>query len=131
MENIFGVLLAIGFVIISFVQNYKKEAEKAAKRVPHKRPPVPSTPVDIPPATSRPKQKVREVLEKKVEKPKLEYKPNLPNEVIIAQKRRKERQLANKIEVTSMNEDGVNNAPFVFNLREAVIQSAILERPYK
>lgn len=131
MENIFGVLLAIGFVIISFVQNYKKEAEKAAKRVPHKRPPVPSTPVDIPSATSRPKQNVREVLEKKVERPTLEYKPDLPKEVVLAQKRRKERQLAKKIEVTSMDEVGVNNAPFIFNLREAVIQSAILERPYK
>lgn len=128
MENVFGVLLAIGFVIISVVQNYKKEAQKAAKRVPHRRPSTPST-INIPQPPS-PARK-REIMEKKVERPQLDYKPDLPIEVIAAQEKRKERQRIKKLEVAETEEHATMKKPFEFNLREAIIQSAILERPYK
>jgi hypothetical protein len=124
MENIFGVLVAIAFVIISFVQNYRKEAAKASQRTPHNRPSP--APVQLP----NPPAEIRQTVDRKVKIPKMEYKPELPAEVIAAQQRRKSRQ-ESQVKIPTRLPEPETTKAFEFDLRQAVIQSAILERPYK
>src|SRR5690606_36785383 len=124
MENIFGVLVAIAFVIISFVQNYRKEAAKASHRTPHNRP-SPS-PVQLP----NPPAEIRLTVDRTVNILKMEYKLELPTEVIAAQQRRKSRQ-ESQVKIPTRLPEPETTKAFEFDLRQAVIQSAILERPYK
>ncbi|NGF56860.1 hypothetical protein G5B35_19670 [Parapusillimonas sp. SGNA-6] len=135
MENIFIVLAIIGSVVYKIYTSYKEEMEKAAKRrqsvppVPRSVPPqqgVPETsrrhtPVPTPPpvVSSKP-MPVKKV------PPVVPYE--VPKEVKKVQQARVERD-KKRIQQETEHQSVVEN--FQFDLRQAVIQSAILERPYK
>jgi len=135
MENIFIVLAIIGSVVYKIYTSYKEEMEKAAKRrqsvppVPRSVPPqqgVPETsrrhtPVPTPPpvVSSKP-MPVKKV------PPVVPYE--VPKEVKKVQQARVERETR---KIKQAQEHPSDTERFHFDLRQAVIQSAILERPYK
>ncbi len=134
MENILIVLVLIGSLIYKVYSSYKEEMEKAAKRkqqippvpqpvqaqqrVPTSAPPHPRPVVPPPIHTPKPIQRTPAVAR---------YEQDVPLEVKRAQQSRIERA-HKKIEIL---EEEKEKQVFEFDLRQAVIQSVILERPYK
>lgn len=119
MDNFIPAILIIGGIIYKIYNEFQKEQEAARKRkssMPKKPIPVPTGVETI---ASAPKLPVNPV-------PAPSIKQTVPTEVLIARKRREEQraQVKRPMEVIELEEKPV------FNLREAVIQSAILERPY-
>lgn len=155
MENIFIVLAIIASVVYKFYENYKKEMEEAAKRQQKARrmPPAvdndtispPTTPRPIPPRPTvqlppRPAIPVPEIRQQTPRKtvsptPKLRTEPLLSKETTQANQLRKERKQSQVLEVIVDEEDaaaqGLDQAEAKFDLKTAIIQSAILERPYR
>ena len=125
MENILIVLAIIGSVIYKMYTGYKEEMEKAAKRKQQPRPQV------VPPRpTARPTQIPAPSTPKKTVSPVTQYdEQKVPSEVKRVQQSRAERALK-KVTVLEEKKDN-ERKPFEFDLRQAVIQSAILERPYQ
>ncbi|NQD72748.1 hypothetical protein HP439_18655 [Sphingobacterium shayense] len=121
MENFLPALLIIGGVIYKIYSEYKKEQEKARKRIPSRpsknmtqpvkmetTPPIPKTlSVPIPTEKTRLQKYVSETFQ--AEGPK-----------------RNSKAIPKKLEV-----EVVPDPVHKFDLRQAVIQSAILDRPYK
>jgi hypothetical protein len=125
MENFIIVLIAIGGLIYNVYKNYQKEMEKSKSRRPNVRPqPVPAP-------RSQPtieKIKRKETNIKPVERVN---QGELPAEVIAAQQRRKQNQVKNPMPAVRIEERGSEKNEVNFDLRQAVIQAVILERPYK
>lgn len=127
MENFIIVLIAIGGLIYNVYKNYQKEIEKSKSRRPNVRP------QSIPPVSTR------ETIDKKFKQKEVQkvnpfekpYEPELPEEVIAAQQRRRQSQIKNPIPTVRIQEQHDDNDAINFDLRQAVIQAAILERPYK
>ncbi|MBD1423532.1 hypothetical protein [Sphingobacterium chuzhouense] len=131
MENFLPALLIIGGVIYKIYSEYQKEQEKARRRMPQTPPPpTPPTPSE--------QQSQRTVIEPTMSIPipvppkKTERTRDMPEEV----RKTREKRLADtnhmkKIptKVEPQIEEKDNAIPF--DLREAVIQSAILNRPYQ
>lgn len=130
MENFLPALLIIGGVIYKIYTEYKKEQEKVRRRMPQTPPPQhqeifeerPRPPV-VEPTMSIPMPAI----------PKEEYFRNMPEEARRAKAKRQttaasvKRTAATPLVVDIEEEKGHTTS---FNLREAVIQSAILNRPF-
>ena len=125
MENFIVVLISVGFVIYNIYRNFQKEVEKSKSRRPNVRPQT--VPVET---YNQPLEKVKH---KEVKKQKIEsvYVPELPAEVIAAQERRRQSKIEKHIALKRIQEVEQEKTGIEFDLRQAVIQSAILERPYK
>lgn len=130
MENFLPALLIIGGVIYKIYSEYQKEQEKARRRMPQTPPSSqpqevfeqrPQPPV-IEPTMSVPMPAI----------PKEEYFRNMPEEARRAKAKRE--ATTNNLKtatplVVDIEEEKENTTSF--DLREAVIQSAILHRPYQ
>lgn len=157
MENIFIVLAIIASVVYKFYENYKKEREEAAKRQQKARRvppptvdsdtmPAPPTPrpippprptVQLPPRPAIPVQEIRKPTPRKPVSPtpKLRTEPLIPREMTQANRLRTERKQNQILEVLVDEEDiaaeALDQTEVAFDLKTAVIQSTILERPYQ
>lgn len=134
MENLLIVLVAIGGFVYKIYSNYKEEMEKAKKR---KATMAPIPPVEIPkPKAARQKPTIPppiptpatsyKKLTKTVEKKEMSTF-DFPEEVRRIREQKNQRIPPLALEV----QEEEKAAPVEFDLRKAVIQSAILERPYK
>ncbi|MBL1407792.1 hypothetical protein [Sphingobacterium faecale] len=131
MENLVVVLLFVGSIVYKIYSNYKEEMEKSAKRTPqrpttaphqHPHPVVepyrsPSTPPPIP------QKQVNKSTQDFVTKSNMIQ--DIPEEVQRLKEYRKKQVAVVAEEVKEEHQ------PIAFDLRQAVIQSAILERPYQ
>jgi len=126
MENLLIVLIFIGSIIYKLYSNYKKELEKAKTRNPNQRPvnqgdtyaePIPQQVRDI----SRPIPTPKEVT--------YSYENSIPEEVMKMRESKKMPRL--KRDKSETEEAHIPQKHVEFDLREAVIQAAILERPYQ
>lgn len=153
MENIIPVLLVVGGLIYKIYQNYQEEMEKVKKRqqnLPKNTAPktVVATPrtttakrrettVPVPP-TPQPvydrrlgRPKPTKIVRRPVELPeKMVLEHEIPIEVtrLLAQKAKQ--KAAKKMEVLPVAEALPEKQQAHFDLRQAVIHAAILERPY-
>lgn len=120
MENILITLVLVGGLIYNIYNNYKKEMEKTAKR--DIRVPAPPTPAQVPPI---PKSVP---LPPPVTPTPVTVMNSIPTEVSRMQKYKTEKKsVAQKpLVVEALAEEVVT-----FDLRQAVIHTVILERPYK
>lgn len=131
MENFLPALLIIGGVIYKIYSEYQKEQEKARRRMPQ----VPQPPLPIP-SEQRPQ---RTVIEPTMSIPipvppkKTERSPNISEEVRkMREKRSADANSIKKVVVKPVvNIESEKEDIISFDLREAVIQSAILNRPYQ
>ncbi|MFD2597824.1 hypothetical protein ACFSQ3_02585 [Sphingobacterium corticis] len=161
MESIIPVLLVVGGLIYKIYTNYQEEMEKVRKRqhgMPNRKP-SPATVVIPKPNRSDAQSAKRRVAQPTVSKPAPSYDRKLgrpqptklsdrrpattiieenaltnrePNEVTRARKQREQRLLDRKIEVVAVEDElETSGNQTKFDLREAIIQAAILERPYK
>lgn len=130
MENLVVVLLFVGSIVYKIYTNYKEEMEKSAKRGPQ-RPPIakqqsPATVVKpqqynpTPPPIPQPN--IPQTAPSFVTKSNTIQE--IPDEV---QRIRESRKKNPKLDLEEVEE---KQEPIAFDLRQAVIQSAILERPY-
>jgi len=130
MENFLPALLIIGGVIYKIYSEYQKEQEKARRRMPQ-----------TPPSTQP-----QEVFEQRPQPPVIEPTISLPipaipkeeyarNMAVEVRKAKEKAQTAvNRATKTAprvVTIDSEKEETASFNLREAVIQSAILHRPYQ
>lgn len=131
MENILPALLIIGGVIYKIYSEYQKEQEKARRRMPQAQQPTP-------PVSSK-RQSQRTIIEPTMSIPipvpqkKTAGLPSIPKEVRkIREKRAVDTNSTKKIVVKPLAtiENEKEDIPS-FDLREAVLQSAILNRPYQ
>ncbi|MCA5006852.1 hypothetical protein [Sphingobacterium bovistauri] len=122
MENFIIVLISIGALLYNLYKNYMKEMEKSKSRKPNMRTqPIP-TEINIPQS-----EKIR----KKPKQKDFSYYTDVPTEVLTAQESRRVQNLtAPKTDIQSQELKDEKNE-IDFDLRKAIIQAAILERPYK
>lgn len=129
MESFLPVLLIIAGVVYKIYTEFQKEQEKARKRQPN-RPVPPAVPVPAPVATQRKSNPIPTVSKPIPPLPKQVIREAVPTEVEKLRNKKKETQERRKVLVTPQVE--VLPEPALhFDLRQAVIQSVILERPYK
>lgn len=126
MENFLPALLIVGGVIYKIYSEFRKEQEKARRRVPSI--PVPKH-IPTPPQTVK-TSPARIPVPPKVPTTSTFKSENLPEEVKKAQQQRKEKKLP-KIEIETPKLEILAESKVAFDLRQAVIQSVILERPYQ
>ncbi|WP_437922289.1 hypothetical protein [Sphingobacterium sp. LRF_L2] len=127
MENFLPVLLIVGGAIYKIYSEYKKEQEKAR----HRKPNIPPTP----PVTTIPPPVMRETMKAKPAIPVVKKQSNTkvdlyPEEVARVREQKKTTKSQHK-EVPSLELEVLKEQEMAFDLRQAIIQSAILERPYK
>ncbi|MCL7988893.1 hypothetical protein M8998_13160 [Sphingobacterium sp. lm-10] len=153
MENIIPVLLVVGGLIYKIYQNYQEEMEKAKKRQQNMpKSTTPKTVVANPrtttakrrdtasptPRTPQPtydrtlgRPKPTKIARRPVELPeKMVLQHEVPAEVSRMRAQRAQQKLAKKIEVVPVAEAVAERQQAHFDLRQAVIHAAILERPY-
>lgn len=131
MENLLIVLVFVASIVYKIYSNYKEEMEKSAKRMPQKQthqqnkgiaPPVKSVP------QAQPDTSIPQIISQKVTNPfvtKSNTIQDIPDEVQRARQNRK----TNPME--RLEDKQLEKQPVTFDLRQAVIQAAILDRPYK
>lgn len=127
MENYLIVLIFIGSILYKLYTNYKKEMEKAKKRQPQR--------VPVPPVVNTPTNKsINQGAKPYVSTSSTKYSHtasnvasinNIPDEV------RRIRDSKENIRSNTKEESKSKKQIIDFDLRQAVIQSIILERPYK
>lgn len=130
MENFLPALFIIGAVIYKIYTEYQKEQEKARRRMPQ----APQSKPPVPPEH----QPRRTVIEPTTAVPlpiphqKTKYAPDIPDEVRKLREQKQQKAThAKKIVVELEKEiESEKEASISFDLREAVIQSAILNKPY-
>lgn len=143
------VLIAIASFLYKTYKGYQEEMEKAKKRQPNR--PNPDSPPPIPVPQHRPAQERtsippvvvpqrKQIRNKEVIPPPVvaSYeKKTIPDEVRQVQERKALQKLAAQQQSSLTNRLSLENdedhahQEIHFDLRQAVIQSAILERPYK
>ncbi|PVH24881.1 hypothetical protein [Sphingobacterium corticibacter] len=153
MESIIPVLLVVGGLIYKIYQNYQEEMEKARKRqqnLPKKT--TPKTVVATPrtstakrrettaPAHPTPqpvydrqlgRPKPTKIVRKPVEMPeKMVLEQEVPVEVTRLRAQKAKQKLAHKMELVNVADALPEQQQAHFDLRQAVIHAAILERPY-
>lgn len=128
MENYIIILIAIASFLYKMYSNYMKEVDEAKKRNYKKLPEtnIPTTPNQEQPAyqeVKRHSNPTYDLTNRNIE----DNNASIPEEV---------RKLAEYKKLTRSNKEkeiineSLDKQPFVFDLRQAVIQNAILERPY-
>ncbi|MFD2594136.1 hypothetical protein [Sphingobacterium griseoflavum] len=129
MESFLPVLLIIAGVMYKIYSEYQKEQEKARRRQPQVPP--------IPPTTAEPVTKMRKA--KSIPPPIRKQMPSRSRVVVEEMVPSEVQQLREKKKVMKEHSKAIP-APKLevlpehsldFDLRQAVIQSAILERPYR
>lgn len=131
MENFLPALLIIGGVIYKIYSEFQKEQEKARRRIPQKQAPLPPTAREQPPGHTTTTEPVIATPIPKVISPR--DTTSFFERVDKPQKKSDKKRLAvnqEKLTVTKTNEVEEKQEVVSFDLREAVIQSAILNRPY-
>jgi len=131
MENFLIVIIFIGSIIYKIYSNYKEEIKKAKKRIPNQRPiPMPQTymetvlekdPKTMIPNTVTSNKKDNSYINRNYDN----RADEIPEEVRRAMVSQKQKHT-----ITSEKQT-VEEEAFEFNFRQAVIQAAILDRPYK
>lgn len=134
MENLLIVLVFVGSIIYKIYSSYKEEMEKSAKRniqrpslppdaenTSMRKPHRPS--VSLPPI---PQTLTREVPKEIVTKSNVIQ--DIPDEV---QRVKRNRKIQEKYNQEKTVADTAERPALSFDLRQAVIQAAILDRPYK
>ena len=134
MENFLPALLIIGGVIYKIYTEFQKEQEKARQRRPSA-PPVSAKQIPVPtPVMAAPKtdnfptstaQPYSEMQQPRYEEAYSSYQGFVPEEVQKV-KRSREKTKIKELKVENLADEKVD-----FNLREAIIQSVILNRPYR
>src|SRR5690606_25030599 len=131
----------IGSIIYKRYTGYKEERENAAKRKQRQRPPAPtpaqhprpqvqqSRPQVVPPRPTTPSAQASVPPAPTRAPTVVSYEGEMPSEVKRVQRQKSDRALKNVTVLEEKKES--EKKPFEFDLRQAVIQSAILERPYK
>lgn len=121
MENTYIILIIIASFVYNIYSNYKKEQKKQAQRTP-KRVPIPNY-TNTTKSLKKSKSQEKVVINQ-------EYVVNdIPEEVLAVQKKRQIQQEPKKrLEVSNQEQ---NEYLADFDLKRAVINQAILERPYK
>ncbi|MBE8720052.1 hypothetical protein [Sphingobacterium pedocola] len=114
MENILITLVLVGGLIYNIYNNYKKEMEKTAKR--DVRVPVPPVPMQAPSMPTR-----------STIHPPVIKRESTPPEVSHIQKYKGEK----KIIPQALALEALEEKTVAFDLKQAVIQAAILDRPYR
>ncbi|MVZ65389.1 hypothetical protein GQF61_05940 [Sphingobacterium sp. DK4209] len=138
METILTILLVVGGILYKVYENYKEEMEKSKKRLEKLRQPSPVPQQAIPAKKTVERTRIQEI--EPINMPthsiptgeiyKIEAQQAM-NEVEYAHKQRAERQLRQK-KVQLQDEANYETLEHSkFDLRRAIIQQAILERPYK
>ena len=131
MENFLVVILFVGSIVYKIYTNYKKEMEKSAKRIPNQQArPIPPIPREIKIEPYKQNYKTEEV--KQYNQTQTDY---IPEEVARLKQQKmvkqKEERKSNKLRIEKDTRKEENELAYNFDLREAIIQSTILERPYK
>jgi len=136
MENALVVLVFVVAIIYKIYTNFKKEQAAAAKRSPQY-PPAGKTTIDKaktiypkatipPPIAQDPKYNTWDSIEQPTNQ------AQIPEEVLRIRKQREQQLLQKKkAEVKAAPTSNTEKTNTTFDLRQAVIQSIILERPYK
>lgn len=131
MENLLPAVLIIGGVIYKIYSEYQKEQEKARRRIPQMQEPLPPIVPEQPLVHTTATEPVIAMPIPKVVTPK--NTGSFFERVDEAQKKSAKKRLEvnrEKLTVTKTNEVEEKKETVSFDLREAVIQSAILNRPY-
>ena len=124
MENFIIIVISIGALLYNVYKNYHKEMEKSRSRKPQAFP----TPADVHvPAF----EKIKEHKNMKMERIEPIYTPELPQEVKDLQMRKRMQPKKVVTVINDVEEIESENMGHHFDLKNAVIQAAILERPYK
>lgn len=136
MENFLPFLLIVAGVVYKIYTEYKKEQDKAVKRNVNRpvSPPVQQRqgpkPVIVPPVQKREQIPVKS--QKPIQRPTVVQRPvkeEIPQEVL---RLRKAKEVARTKQAQQLVViDPEEEKAFEFDLRNAVIQAAILERPYR
>lgn len=131
MENLLIVLVFVGSIVYKIYSNYKEEMEKAAKRKPQH----PTLPQNVEPKTiAKPYQQPSippPIPKKSTTMSQREFvtKSNIVQDTPEEVQRIKQNR---KTQSKPLTEKVVGeNQTIQFDLRQAVIQAAILERPYR
>lgn len=128
MDNFIPAIVVIGIIIYRIYNEYQKEQEKAAKRRPII--PVPAAPAKQPDFAAEARGKYteeREPLSREFANPAVKWFEDVPSEV---QRVRTAKQLKVTNAPKLVELEDLEPMP-AFDLRNAIIQSAILERPFK
>ncbi|MFZ4261748.1 hypothetical protein ACFRAE_06880 [Sphingobacterium sp. HJSM2_6] len=138
MENILGVLLVIGGILYKIYESYKEEQEKAKERMEKlkKQQKQSGTRTEAPRFEKTPT--IPEIsyqqFERKEQVKPIAIQETVPDEVVLMQHRRLEKARIEK----QQKAQALQKRPQVqdietetFDLRKAIIQQVILERPYK
>ena len=135
MENLLIVLVFVASIVYKIYSNYKEEMAKSAKRNPQRQShqqntaPPPLSPAHRPQSTPPP---IPKIVQQQVANPfvtKSNVIQDIPEEVQRAKQNRKVKPIERKDRLD--NEEQLERQPVSFDLRQAVIQAAILDRPYK
>lgn len=117
MENVLIILAVVVGIGFNLYNNYKKEMEKNAKRV-----------IRVPKASTPPTPVSVEVKHDYTHSaPSRVPIEHIPNEVY----RMKQERAKKKAPAISIQPSPQKEVEFEFDLRQAIIQTVILERPYK
>lgn len=146
METILTILLVVGGILYKIYENYKEEMEKSRKRMQERmkqmQPPAP-TPQPQSMKSAQKQQEARPIVlrvERKREDipPIPVYQPEVReiDEVELAHQQRLARQMKQRQAQQQQQQalalvEEHSNIQGEFDLRRAIIQQAILERPYK
>ncbi|WP_270088375.1 hypothetical protein [Sphingobacterium sp. SYP-B4668] len=135
MEQILPLLIGLAIFAYKIYENFNKQKEEDRKRNLKRPKAMPTTPSPVqttkpytPPQPPSPpvfKQSERHLVHKKIE-PVSNLPKEIPAEVAQARKQRERTKRLHLDEVGLEREMEVS-----FDLRQAIIQQAILERPYK
>lgn len=128
MDNFIPAIVVIGIIIYRIYNEYQKEQEKAAKRRPNI--PVPAAPAKQPDFATEARgtyTEEREPLSREFANPAVKWFEDVPSEV---QRVRTAKQLKVTNAPKLVELEDLEPMP-AFDLRNAIIQSAILERPFK
>lgn len=135
MENLLIVLVFVASIVYKIYSNYKEEMAKSAKRTPQRQPHQqnsdnrPLSPAHRQQSTPPP---IPKIVQQQAANPfvtKSNIIQDIPEEVQRAKQNRKAKPIERQDRPE--NEGQLERQPISFDLRQAVIQSAILDRPYK
>lgn len=135
MENFLIIIIIIGAVIYKIYSTYKEEVEKAKKRNPQARPTVTEENYTQPNSKKEKKMSFPTVQRFPTENIKQQYNYESPNAPEVLPEEVRRARIAKKnvkpVIIPKLKIESNQKQPIEFNLRQAVIQSIILERPYK
>ena len=128
MDRFIPIIIMIVIFAVRAYANYQKEQEKARKRNPTVPPPLPEDnarhvkPMPVPVPSHVPTSSVAPEYE--------QYSGTVIPVEAVHQRRRERTRIPKQLVVELEGDQASNKAAEQFDLRDAVIKSAILDRPY-